>query len=196
MLKKQFGKKFRIIAAIERDDILLLNKLMTEMKHDPFDPVDTLGSNILHVACYMGKLNLAKWIYTSLNIDLNICNFDGQAAIHLATINGHFNIVKWLWEMGADCHAESLYYYRTPYYMCCYLIKHKQAPEVQLGCENVNLKIGKLVQIKNFLREKYFSDMRGYEIRKFLWAYKKLKDKGTSLGRLTSGMAREIGEFL
>lgn len=54
----RFGAKFRIIAAIEREDILLLSTLMTKLKHHPDMPVDKLGNNMFHMACSLGKMRM------------------------------------------------------------------------------------------------------------------------------------------
>ena len=56
---------------------------------------------------------------------------------------------------------------------------------------------GELLKIKAFIMEKYFSDRRGYEIRKFLWCSKMLKNSETGIiGKLPQGMIREIAEYI
>ncbi|CAG9312107.1 unnamed protein product [Blepharisma stoltei] len=193
MATGRFGKKFRIISAIEKEDIRLLLLLMQKQNHRPEAPIDKLGSNIFHLACYLGKMTMINYIYDNFHLDINLHNEDGEAPIHMAVSGGHINVVKWLWEKGADVHVPTLYYHKTPYDYCCNMIKTKKFPDIG---GNPRQCLAKIVEIKNYLLEKYFTDKRGEERRKFIWAQQKLKEKGKPFGRLTKGMAREIAEFL
>ena len=93
----KYTTKFRIVKAIEDENILLLTKLMNILKHPPDAPVDKLGSNILHMACYLGKLNILKFIFANYNLSLNEYNTEGVAPIHLAVKSCSFKVVSLLW---------------------------------------------------------------------------------------------------
>ena len=182
----RFAIKFRIVAAIEKENILLLTQLLVKLKHSPTDPVDKLGNNMLHMACYIGSLTMVQHIYNTFQLPLNEYNTDGVAPIHLAVRSCNPKVVRWLWEHGADCHVPTQVFGITPIQKCCTML----ADRTYISARK------QLLKIKKFLLEKYFEDMRGYEIRKFLWCAKKLRGSNTELGRLPPGLIREIAEYI
>ncbi|CAG9323193.1 unnamed protein product [Blepharisma stoltei] len=190
-MKKQggfgkFAKKFRIMAAIEKEDILLLTRLMTILHHTPEMPVDKLGNNMFHMACYMGKIKMMKFAFENYHLDIEQYNADGLAPIHLAVKGVSIEAVKWLWEHGADCHIVTQVWEKSPIKLCQEMLKDPEHTK----------NYGKIRKILDYLRELYFIDKRGYERRKFIWAYQKFKDKNKWIGKFPLGMAREIAEFL
>ena len=90
----RFTTKFRIVAAIEQENILLLTRLLTVLNHSPEAPVDKLGNNIFNIACYIGKINMVKYINSTYHLPLNEYNTDGIAPIHLAVKSCNFKVVK------------------------------------------------------------------------------------------------------
>jgi hypothetical protein len=192
-MKSKFGKKFRILAAIENENVRLLTLLLNTQNHRPEVPVDKLGNNIFMVACAMGKLQMVQFIYDTYHLDIHQYNTDGMNSMHLAAYGGHIDVVKWLWEHGADCHAKTIYYNRTSYDFVCEMLQKNDPPD---GYNTMTKDIRKkLVELKNFLRARYFEDQRGYEIRKFIWVYSKLKGKSDDIGKLPVGIIQEIAEY-
>ena len=183
----RYTTKFRIVAAIEKGDILLLNYLLRKLNHSPVTPVDKLGNNIFAMACYLGNLSMVKYIYNTFHLPINLFNTDGVAPIHLAVKSGCFKVVKWLWKHGADCHVPTQVFGITPYQKCCKMLKNP----------DYNCLRSELLKIKNFLISKYFEDMRGFEIRKFLWSAQQLKgNKKLDFSKLSQNIIREIAEYI
>lgn len=182
----RFTTKFRIVAAIEQENILLLTRLLGKLNHPPDAPVDKLGSNIFHMACYMGKLSMVQYIYDTFHLPVNEYNTDGIAPIHLAVRSCNLKVVKWLYDHGADCHAPTQVFMVTPYQKCCSMLANRKYFSMKK----------KLEKIKSFLIAKYYDDQRGYEIRKFLWCAKMLKGTDRDIGKLPCGMIREIAEYI
>jgi ankyrin repeat protein len=174
------------VAAIEQENILLLTKLMNSQNHSPETPVDKLGNNILHMACYMGKLNMVKYIYNNFRLPLDLYNTDGLAPIHLAVKSGNPEMVEWLWEQGVDCHIPTQVFGLTPLYIIGKMIWNKDYYQIRK----------RLLKIQRFLKEKYFQDKRGWEVRKFLWIALKLKEKNEFIGKLPFGLITEIGKYI
>ena len=54
----------------------------------------------------------------------------------------------------------------------------------------------RLRQIESFLLGCYFKDKRGYEMRKFLWVYKKVKHRDAFFSRIPPVVAMGITECL
>ena len=185
-MNRRFGVKHRIISAIEKEDIILLNRLMNMMNHGIEDPVDKLGSNIMHIACYLGKMNLLNWISNSYDISYEKYNTGGTTPIHMAVKGCSLNSIKWLWEKGVDCHKPTFYYRKTPIQICGEMIARKENPN----------KLREITRIKKFLLEKYFEDKRGHEMRKFIWVHSKLKQSKKFIGQLPLGIAREVAEYI
>lgn len=98
-----YGSKFRLIGALEREDIPLLARLIQIKNHDPISPVDKMENNLLHLACYLGKINTLDFLTGQLRIGVNRKNrYNKQSCVHCAVKGMHYNIVVWLWEHGAD----------------------------------------------------------------------------------------------
>jgi ankyrin repeat protein len=192
-MKQKFGKKFRIITAIEKDDVRLLSHLLITQNHGPEKPVDKLGNNILHVACTLGSLNMVQFIRNTYHLDIFAYNTDGMNSMHLATCNLRLDIIQWLWQQGVDCQSKTIYYEKTPYDIICSMISKNETPDYS-NTLTKQMK-NKMIDIKNFFRQRYFEDKRGFEIRKFIWIFNKLKSKNEDIGQLPKGMIREIAEY-
>ena len=193
-MKQKYGTKIRIITAIEKGDVRLLAHLLNTQKHAPDKPVDKLGNNIFHVACTMGNLAMLQHIYTTYQPNIHGYNTDGMNCMHLATCSVNLDIMKWLWEQGVDCQSKTLKYHKTSYDMICEMISNNDYPDNYQSMTRELKK--KMIEVKNFLRARYFEDMRGLEIRKFLWFWNQLKSKNQDIGRLPQGIIREIGEYI
>lgn len=193
-MKSAFGKKFRIISAIEKEDFRLLVYLLNSQNHPPDKPVDKLGNNILLVACAVGSIPMAQFILSTYNLNIQQYNTDGMNAMHLAVCGGHFGMVKWLDENGVDTESKTLYYNKTAYEIITERIRKNEVP----GHANMmTYKVKQdMVKIKNYLRARYFESQRGHEVRKFLWVYEKLKVKNTDFGKLPIGVVRAIAEYV
>lgn len=60
---------------------------------------EDMASQLFHLACKEGKLDVAQWIFSMGIIDFNA---DEYTAYLLACDEGHLNIAKWLYEIYAD----------------------------------------------------------------------------------------------
>jgi hypothetical protein len=69
-----YGKKFRLIGAVEREDILLLNRLIQAQNFNPRSPIDKQMNNLLHHACFLGKINILDHLAFQLRIGVNSLN--------------------------------------------------------------------------------------------------------------------------
>lgn len=106
--------------------------------------------------------------------------------MHCAIIGASLDSIKYLWEHGADIHAPTAKYRVPAYDFCC---KRMSA------CTNAQ-QLRRFVEVKSYLREKYFIDKRGHEVRKFIWVYSQLNAKSQSIGFLPQSLARETAEFI
>lgn len=190
----KFGTKFRIISAIEKEDVRLLVHLLNIQKHEPWKAVDKLGNNILLMACCMGSIPMATFIRDTYHLDIQEYNSDGMNAMHLAAVNGHLDMVKWLDEQGVDTESRTQVFNRTSYEFICEMIRNKEPPDREKAMTPRVMK--NLIKIKNYLRSRYFESQRGYEIRKFLWIYEQIKEKKVDFGILPSGVIRQIAEYI
>ena len=97
-------------------------------------------------------------------------------------------------EVGADYQSKTTMYQRTPYDLICEMIRKNEIPD---GYKSMTKELKKkMTDIKNFLRARYFVDMRGLEIRKFIWVWKELREKNNDIGLLPQGIVREIAEYI
>lgn len=189
-MKSKFGKKFRIITAIEKNDIRLLVYLLQTQSHAPEKAVDKLGNNIFHIACSLGTLQMVQFIHNTYHLDIQAYNTDGMNSMHLAACAAKLDIMMWLDENGVKCHSETLFFHRTSHDIICHMLKKNEPPDGHNILTKPLRK--KLIEIRNYLQTKYFQDMRDFEIRKFFWIYLKLKQKDESIGKLTTGIIREV----
>ena len=93
---KQFGKKFRIMNAIDKGDFRLLAHLLNTQKHSPEKPIDKLGDNIFHYACSIGSVPMVQHIYDTYHLDIHSYNTDGMNSLHLAACSGSLEVIEWL----------------------------------------------------------------------------------------------------
>ena len=193
-MKSKFGQKFRIISAIEKNDFRLLAHLLVTQNHPPNKPVDKLGNNILLVACSIGSIPMVQFIQSTYHLDIQEYNTDGMNAMHLAACNGHLKMIKWLDQQGVDTESKTIYFNRTSYDFISEMLHKNEPPD---GASVMTPKIRqRLIKIKNYLRARYFESQRGYEIRKFLWIFQQLKNKGRDFGKLPDGVVQQIAEYI
>mmetsp|Transcript_1678 Transcript_1678/g.3595 ORF Transcript_1678/g.3595 Transcript_1678/m.3595 type:complete len:185 (+) Transcript_1678:952-1506(+) len=182
----KFGKKFRILKAIDRQDILLLRRLMTDQKFKVTDEVDKSRYNMLHYACHTGNMMMANYFVTTLRMSVNSPNpLTYQTCVHRAVRGAHYEMVVWLVEQGARCFETDAEFGRTPLDHCRVMLQKR---------EYMNL-WPNLRKIQDFLLGKYADEMRFTERRKFIFIWKKARGDPLLRG-LTYGLALEITQFI
>ena len=65
------------------------------------------GENCLHIAALNGHLNLCKKLINKHNLDLDMANNDGWAALHFSAANNSYKLVSSFAEMGSDIHLKT-----------------------------------------------------------------------------------------
>lgn len=183
----KFGKKFRIIAAIDNQDILLLRRLMQIQKFKALDEIDKSRYNMLHYACYTGNLVMVDYFVTTLRIPINRPNLlTYQTCVHRAVRGGQYDTIVWLIERGARCFDRDAEWGRTPLDHCKVMLKSRDYQNIWPN----------LRRIQALLVEKYSFDMRFHERRKFIFVWKNAKKNDNLLKGLTYGLALELTEFI
>lgn len=137
---------------------------------------------------------MAQFIQSTYNLDIQEYNTDGMNAMHLAACNGHLKMIKWLDEQGVDTESKTIYFNKTPFDFVTEML-HKNEPPDSAPVMTPKIR-QRLIKIKNYLRSRYFESQRGYEIRKFLWVYDKIREKQKDFGKLPQGVVRQIAEYI
>ncbi|XP_046369336.2 putative ankyrin repeat protein RF_0381 [Haliotis rufescens] len=105
--KKEDGRTPAMMAAYkghkEVFDLLIRNGADITVDVDIFD------SNILHLACQGGNVNIVKYVLKQNSIDINTKEEDGRTPAMMAAKSGHGEVLDLLMRKGANLRLEDTY---------------------------------------------------------------------------------------
>lgn len=181
-----YGKKHRIIGAINREDLPLLIKLIADSNINIYDEVDRLGNNMLLVACELGKLNVIEFLINDLGMSIHsINNFTGQNCMHRAVKAGQVETVKYLSQKGVNRHLTDLEWKMTASEFPMYFIRQPECWRIR----------SKLIEIKYFFKLRDIIEKNWNSIKHALWAWSKVHKSHQVYTKLPFCLYREVADY-
>lgn len=86
--------------ACQTGNLPLVKKLMKIRPHNAKVLMHPFSCRCFIVACKLGHLELAKYLYNAdIDVTISTCNDDGETAFSVACANGHIHVVEWLLQL-------------------------------------------------------------------------------------------------
>lgn len=181
-----YGKKHRIIGAINREDIPLLIKLISDSNLNPYEEVDRLGNNMLLVAAELGKLKVIEFLTQELGMSIHSMNdFTGQNCMHRAVKAGQIETVKYLSSKGVNRNLRDLEWRMTASEFPMYFVKQPECFRIR----------SKLLEIKHFFKLRDIIEESWESVKCPLWAWSKVHKIRQPYSRLPFCLYREVAEY-